>query len=232
MAQATDERPGPTRLRRALGVAGYILSLMAQAFMIVLAVLYGLEEVQLSSLGYLVTWCLIGTLYELVALIALGLQSRNRNDSATHRPSRLELSAPARIIAFSATILASLVGLGAAIQLLTLRSDPKLGTLIDVLGVWAMLLSWGFLHWGFAQVYYQAYYASDERPLRFQKTDQPRFVDFVYFAYTVGTSFAVSDVETLRTSMRWRVLWHSVLSFFFNGLIIVLALNTIQNFAS
>ena len=43
----------------------------------------------------------------------------------------------------------------------------------------------------------------------------------------LGTTFAASDVEVLSTRLRWTVVWHSVLSFFFNGLIIVLALNTI-----
>jgi uncharacterized membrane protein len=36
-------------------------------------------------------------------------------------------------------------------------------------------------------------------------------------------------VEVLSTRMRWTIVWHSVLSYFFNGLIIVLALNTIMS---
>ena len=43
----------------------------------------------------------------------------------------------------------------------------------------------------------------------------------------VGTSFTPNDVETA-PPIRWTVVWHSVLSFFFNGFIIVLALNTIM----
>jgi len=54
-------------------------------------------------------------------------------------------------------------------------------------------------------------------------------VDFVYFSFTVGSSFAASDVTVLSSRTRWTVVWHSVSSFFFNGLIIVLALNTIMS---
>ena len=100
---------------------------------------------------------------------------------------------------------------------------------MDIVGVWAMLLSWGSLHWGFAQIYFQRYYAEEAAPLRFPKTTHPRIVDFVYFSYTLGTTFATSDVETLTPRIRWTIVWHSVLSFFFNGLIIVLALNTITS---
>ena len=42
-----------------------------------------------------------------------------------------------------------------------------------------------------------------------------------------GTSFTPNDVSTT-TRIRWTVVWHSILSYFFNGFIIVLALNTIM----
>jgi uncharacterized membrane protein len=100
---------------------------------------------------------------------------------------------------------------------------------MDAVGVWAMLLAWGFFHWGFAQIYYQRYWSTDQPMLRFPGTEHPRFIDFVYFAYTLGTTFAASDVEVLSTRMRWTIVWHSVLSYFFNGLVIVLALNTIMS---
>jgi hypothetical protein len=66
------------------------------------------------------------------------------------------------------------------------------------------------------------------RPARIVSTSATSLASFV-FSYTIGTSFAASDVETLKPMIRWRVVWHSVASFFFNGLIIVLALNTITS---
>ena len=70
-------------------------------------------------------------------------------------------------------------------------------------------------------------------PLVFPYTTNPSLLDFVYVSFMVGTSFTPNDVETA-PPIRWTVVWHSVLSFFFNGFIIVLALNTIMggNFAN
>ena len=64
-------------------------------------------------------------------------------------------------------------------------------------------------------------------PLIFPYTKEPGLLDFVYVSFMVGTSFTPNDVETA-PPIRWTVVWHSVLSFFFNGFIIVLALNTIM----
>ena len=58
-------------------------------------------------------------------------------------------------------------------------------------------------------------------------TERPRLVDFVYFSFTNGTSFAPSDVSIMTTRMRWTVSWHSLAAFFLNALLIVLVINTI-----
>lgn len=220
----------PVSARRAPVVIAFLLSLLVQLAMIVVGVwLVVLSEDDDSTLLLLAVWCTIGTLYEIVVLLVLGRAAR-RPPVEGDRPSRFEVGRVARLVSMTATILASLIGFTAAVQVLGLHNDPQVGSITDIVGVWSMLLAWGFLHWGFAQIYYQRYYSSDAPILRFPATEHPRFVEFVYFAYTLGTSFAASDVEVLTTRLRWTVLWHSVLSFFFNGLIIVLALNTITSF--
>lgn len=222
----------PGLARRAPIVAGFLLSLLVQIAMIVVGVwLVLLAEDDTSTLLLLALWCAIGTLYEAVVLVVLG-RAAKRPPIEGDRPTRFEVGRVARVVSMTATILASLIGFTAAVQVLGLHNDPEVGSITDVVGVWSMLLAWGFLHWGFSQIYYQRFYAADEPLLRFPGTEHPRFVDFVYFAYTLGTSFASSDVEVRSTRLRWTVLWHSVLSYFFNGLIIVLALNTITSFST
>jgi uncharacterized membrane protein len=213
------------------------------------------------ELTVLAAWCLVSTVYMIVWMMILGRISRSERRGTT---TPLSTRPPSRSAALITTILSSLIGITAASELLVLREDPDFGTAIDVLGVWAMLLAWGFLHWGFAQVYYRLYYS--ERPvgggrpvvgeqgggeqggseqdgseqdvdtepdvhvgpaMRFPSTPNPGIVDFVYVAFQVGTSFTPNDVETTPL-VRWTVTWHAVLSFFFNGFIIVLALNTIM----
>lgn len=223
-----------TPVRRPLVVIGLTASLLAQLAMIVVGVwLVVLAEDQSTTLELLAIWCSIGTVYSLVVLIVLGRISKTQ-PRAGARPARWETGRIARLVSMTATILSSLISLAAAIQVLALHNDPQIGSLTDIVGVWSMLLAWGFLHWGFSQIYYQRYYAAAEPMLRFPHPEDtlrpdPRFVDFVYFSYTLGTTFAASDVEVLSTRMRWTLVWHSVLSYFFNGLIIVLALNTIMS---
>ncbi len=224
-------------------------------------------EWQLTTLAL---WCLLSTIYMIVWMSILGRIARS-----TWRGSASIISTrpPGRFASLLVTILSSIIGVTAASELLVLRSDPAFGSAIDFFGVWAMLLAWGFLHWGFAQIYYRVYHygpgrvhrrAADPRtvrmpqadrrlsgcprrllavpmprlgcappaddavpPLVFPHTTNPSLLDFVYVSFMVGTSFTPNDVETA-PPIRWTVVWHSVLSFFFNGFIIVLALNTIM----
>ncbi|MGG7466497.1 DUF1345 domain-containing protein [Plantibacter sp. YIM 135347] len=233
-APAAAEEPAatPARViaapRTALSVIGFSLNLLTQLAMVVIGFLFISADDYGDGFWVLLLWCTLGTLYAVTVIVVLWRLSARDEPATEHRMSRLALSRPARIVSTGATILASFVGLGAAVELLALRSEPGWQGLIEVIGVWAMLLAWGFLHWGFAQIYSQGYYANPAVPtLRFPNTPFPTITDFVYFAFTIGTTFATSDVETLRPLVRWRIVWHSVLSFFFNGLIIVLALNTI-----
>ena len=182
----------------------------------------------------LALWCLIGTLYTVVVVLVLSL-STMRADLAAPPDVRRPAPRAEYVVSIVSTLSASLVGVWAAVVLVLLRSSSDSGASatspasgFSLLGVWAMVLSWGLLHWGFAQGYRYLYYSRAERPLRFPRTENPKFVDFAYFSFTLGTSFAVSDVEAQSSSIRWVLVWHSVTSFFFNGLIIVLALNTIM----
>jgi len=222
-------RPEPvvaTGRSRGWLLVGFILSSLAQLFMMALGLIFFFDESESDGPILLLAWCVAGTFYVIAALIVLGRLARQSTEGPLV-PSRLEVGRVARIIAFASTVLTSLIGVAAAIQLVSFRSDPLWGQLVVVLGVWAMVLSWGLLHWGFAQIYYQDYYKAAEPIMRFPSTPYPRLVDFVYFSFTLGTSFAASDVEVQSSRLRWRVVWHSVISFFFNGLIIVFALNSI-----
>ena len=97
-----------------------------------------------------------------------------------------------------------------------------------MLALAGIVLSWVLTHTVYALRYAHLYYREPEAMgLEFPGGKAPCDMDFAYFAFTLGTTFATSDVEVLSTRLRWTVVWHSVLSFFFNGLIIVLALNTI-----
>lgn len=103
--------------------------------------------------------------------------------------------------------------------------DSQTKLAFNILGTAAMVFSWAILQTGFASIYERAH--AREGGLRFPATSTPRPVDFVYLAFTLGSSFATSDVEITSRRMRFRVLLHSVLSFFYNAAVVALAISVI-----
>jgi uncharacterized membrane protein len=126
-------------------------------------------------------------------------------------------------------VLISLTGLSLAISLLPQVRDIQTaqGLLEAVLNTSGVIAAWGVLNTSYALYYTSRYYRSDESfgGLAFPGEQNLRLLDFAYFAFTIGTSFAVSDVEVTDPKMRRSVLGHQILSFFYNAAILTLAIN-------
>jgi uncharacterized membrane protein len=126
-------------------------------------------------------------------------------------------------------VLISLTGLSLAISLLPQVRDIQTaqGLLEAVLNTSGVVAAWGVLHTSYALYYTSRYYRSEESfgGLAFPGEQNLRLLDFAYFAFTIGTSFAVSDVEVTDPKMRRSVLGHQILSFFYNAAILTLAIN-------
>jgi uncharacterized membrane protein len=91
-------------------------------------------------------------------------------------------------------------------------------------------LSWFMLHTVSATRYAHLYYSNDEQegyvaPLKFPESVEPGPWDFVYFSLVIGMTAQVSDVLIQTTAMRKNVAVHSVVSFFFNTVLIAMAVN-------
>jgi uncharacterized membrane protein len=118
------------------------------------------------------------------------------------------------------TVTASLIGMTAAGQAIL---NGPVDTVENVLGVTAMLLSWLLFHAGWARLYH----VRGAGGLEFPAQQRPGRIEFLYFAFTIAVSFAVSDVAITRRDLRWQVTIHSVASFFYNAAVIALAIGTI-----
>lgn len=185
----------------------------------------------------LVLWCVLASLYWAAGLVTALVSSRRRRlprgtglrDNTTHQQQRdLDAYPLVRVISSVATFTISAVGLSAAVQLLVFRNDPTWSLFLKGAAIWAMVLSWALFHWGYARQYARMYRLDKgTKPLEFPGDEEPGLSDFAYFAFTVATAFSTSDVSVMTSRMRWTVLWHSTLSFFFNSIIIVLAVNTV-----
>jgi uncharacterized membrane protein len=93
-------------------------------------------------------------------------------------------------------------------------------------------LGWATLHtisaFHYANLHYFA--LDDAAPqriasLKFPETNRPGPWDFIYFSFVVGMTAQVSDVLVQTTRMRRAVLFHSVVAFFYNTVLIAMAVN-------
>lgn len=220
------QAPASTRSRDAGAIVAESIGLAIQVPLVVLGIQFIVGDDE--GIELLAAWCLIGTFYLLVTILALNLAVRVPGMTGRQGTRRFLAHPAMRLAASILTFSSSAVGVVAAIQLIVLRNDPEWSGYIELFAVWAMLVAWGLFHWGWARMYYSRFHRAKGDPgLEFPRTPEPELIDFVYFAFTNATNFSVSDVLVTTTRMRWTVIWHTSLSFFFNALIIVLAINTI-----
>ncbi len=131
---------------------------------------------------------------------------------------------------FAATVLVSVVGMSAGLLILTANviaeEDGEYALVLQISAVPAVLAAWILLHFGYADRYAHLHYRATPG-LRFPATERPNLLDFAYFAFTVGTSFATSDVEVQARPIRYTVLTHSVVSFVYNTAILGIAVGVL-----
>ena len=94
--------------------------------------------------------------------------------------------------------------------------------------------SWLQMHNGFAIFYAKKYFRLNPLPSAdgpnpqgfvFAGSDEPEFTDFLYVAYAVGLTYAMSDTNLEDSSIRRVVLFHSVVSFLFYSTVISAVIN-------
>jgi uncharacterized membrane protein len=181
-----------------------------------------------GSLSVLIIWESIAAVY----LIAGFVLSRPR--SVTGRASGR--SGVLDTLSWVLPLAASLVGISSAIHVLVVRglkeSSQSHGVVLAVAASLAIIISWHLLHTGFAQIYESSLARRPEEPgLTFPSKPAPTFADFLYFSFTIGTSFATSDITVNTSRMRWAVLVHSIISFFYNALVVAVAFQVLQRLA-
>ena len=117
-------------------------------------------------------------------------------------------------------VLVSLVSLVLAISLAPEVRDLQTtrGISLAFMAALGVVSAWGVLHTSYALHYAYLYYRSETSPggLAFPGEQSPKQRDFAYFAFTIGTSFAVSDVDVTDDAVRQAVLGHQILSFLYN----------------
>jgi len=128
------------------------------------------------------------------------------------------------------TLAAIGLSLGSIFALLNEPGKPDAGRL--VLSVISVPFGWTTLHTIMAFHYAHVFYGphpsdkgTDAGGLGFPSTEEPGSWDFLYYSFVVGMTAQVSDVQVLTTPMRRVTLAHGVVSFFYNAVLLALAVN-------
>jgi uncharacterized membrane protein len=106
--------------------------------------------------------------------------------------------------------------------------SPQARDVFVVLCVLAVAGSWALTQTVYALRYAHLYYHDDHEGiggLEFPGGGRPSYVDFAYFAFTIGMCFQVSDVVVSSRQLRRAVLGHALLSFVYNTVILATAIN-------
>ena len=106
-----------------------------------------------------------------------------------------------------------------------------------MLVIYTIVLSWAFIQTMFALHYAHDYYMEVDLPpakadspaerLIFPGERTPTYGDFLYFSFTIGMTFQVSDIQIADAALRRLVLVHGALAFFYSTGILALAINLV-----
>ncbi len=190
-----------------------------------------------GKVAFLAGWIMALTIY----LVLLGIVIFHADGAMTRQ--RVSRDEPSRVMVLIVLIIVALLGnISVGVILSSAGSKgPGQARLLVALSVWAVIMSWCLLHAAVGQHYARLYYDDTDaqgrpfpdgmrRGFVFPGNEQPNYLDFMYISFTVGLTYAISDVNiTSATQRRW-VLMHSVISFFFYSTVLGVVLNAIVGF--
>jgi uncharacterized membrane protein len=129
----------------------------------------------------------------------------------------------AELVAVVASV-AALVAVGFAL----VRAGQATGgtkAMLIALGTVSVAVSWLVVHTVYVLRYARTYYAAPEGGINFHEEERPDYLDFAYFAFTVGMTFQVSDTDISKKGIRRLTLHHALLSYVFGAVILATAIN-------
>jgi uncharacterized membrane protein len=165
-------------------------------------------------------------------LISTAATALRETPDALRRRARYEDEGIFVILLFTAFA----IGVSVASIFSLMAEAEKTGGAHLALCIASVPLGWLTLHTVAAFRYAHLYYARakaghDAGGLAFPGTDEPDALDFLYYSLVVGMTAQVSDVSVHSSAMRRFTLAHAVLSFFFNTVLIALAVNVAASYA-
>jgi uncharacterized membrane protein len=203
------------------------------AIRVIVMVIAGVvAAVVVGVLGYwqfapIVGWAVASAVYVLWVWISI----YRMDDRATARHATRE--DPTRATTELLILLASVASLVVVVVLLVeaKSSHGAAKSLLPILAIASVALSWFLVHTLFTLRYAALYYSGDQGGIDFNQKEPPRYLDFAYVAFTLGMTFQVSDTNLTKFSIRSAALRHGLLSYLFGSVILATTVNLVAGLA-
>ena len=176
--------------------------------------------------GPLVGWCTAGA----VGLVWVWRLCWHQDDAGTRRLAAEESTSR---VTDDAIVLACLASLAATVIALVQSSQGSdaVSVALVILGVLGTVIAWALINTVYALKYARLYFLDHDGDggLDVKQEKAPTYSDFAYFAFTIGMSYAVSDIEPTDTETRRKALPHALLSYLFGTFFIAVSINLVTN---
>jgi uncharacterized membrane protein len=184
-------------------------------------------------LRFITAWD-VGASFALAALF-IGLR-KSPPEAMTRNALRQDAGKWAVLILTLVAATAGLVVIAAEMPLVKNASGAEQVARV-VFVIYTIVVSWAFIHTVFALHYAHDYYADaklatsapnlESQRLIFPGGQKPTYGDFLYFSFTIGMTFQVSDVQIAEAEIRRVALLHGATAFFYSTGILALTINLV-----
>jgi uncharacterized membrane protein len=206
--------------RQILSARGASLSIAAG-----LLVGVGTSLVCAPALGPVAGWCATG----IIVFVRIWLKCWRQDAAGTEQLAREESESR---LTDNVIIIACLASVAAMVFALkeSHNGDGPTSVLEIVFGVVGTMVAWALVNTLYALEYARMFFLDEHGGgFDFKHTKATTYSDFAYFAFSIGMSYATSEVEPTDTETRRKALPHALLSYFFGTVLIAVAINLVTN---
>ncbi|WP_310397458.1 DUF1345 domain-containing protein [Hymenobacter sp.] len=180
-------------------------------------------------------WVAAWDVFAAISLLLIGAAMFTADAATIRKVANSE--DPGRAVAFGFVLVAALASLMGVVALLGTMDSLSGAALTRHVGlsIAAVVESWLLVHTVFTLRYAHIFYDSDEQAggdvggLGFPGNEpEPDYLDFAYFAFTIGMAAQTADVTIPGRRQRRTALLHAIISFGFNTAIVALSISALS----
>ena len=164
---------------------------------------------------------------------AAPLTRRMMRESPDETEDRFEGLDPGRTASDLVILGAALAGMvGVGWMFLGKPADDTAKVLQGLLAMVAVGSGWFLIHLMYAMRYARHWFNAEPKCIDFHTDAPPAYSDFLYTAFAVGMSYAISDTDLCTTRIRRIALRHAWLSYLFGTVIVAATINLVAGLAN